>query len=262
MGPARRLVLTSGELAGLAAAAGVALPPGFDAVPDASGLAGRGLVVGDPPQPVPALATTLAVLGRPAVGVRVETSGRNGGLRAAYSVAGPLGASLLTLPGDRVELSVFAAEALGRELIRAVPEPGAFDTGPDRVSAALDGAAGERFAGRVPLAGLEYYGQVSRLEGNASEALGLTGAQARLVQRLTEATTATLRAVVSGYANSEAYLGQVVWVATGQGWVGLRPVPDEPGERMVELVPVTRQDIGVWLAPAIAELVEVHSGQS
>src|SRR2546429_10001006 len=104
MGPARRLVLTTTELAALAAAAGVVVPSGFRADPDAvaeASLVERGLVVGDPPRPVPALATTLGVLGRPTVGVRVEVAGQGAGLRAVYAVAGPLGACLLTLSAEQ-----------------------------------------------------------------------------------------------------------------------------------------------------------------
>ena len=265
MDAARRLVLTTAEVAALAAAAGVVLPSGFPADPNAAAeasLAARGLVVGDPPRPVPALATTLGVLGRPTVGVRVEVAGQGLGLRAVYAVAGPLGAGLLTLPGEQVELSVFPAEAVGRELIRAVPEPDAFGGGRTRVSAVLGREDAVSLAGRLPLAALEHFDHLDRFGGpDATRALGLTQAQARLAQRLTDSGTATLRALVTGHADDDAYVGQVVWIATGQGWVGIRPIPDETGQRMVELVPVARHDIGVWLAPAIAELVEVHSGQ-
>src|SRR2546429_9488520 len=109
MGPARRLVLTTTELAALAAAAGVVVPSGFRADPDAvaeASLVERGLVVGDPPRPVPALATTLGGLGRPTVGERAEGAGQGAGLRAVYAVAGPPGPGLHPLPADQVGLTV------------------------------------------------------------------------------------------------------------------------------------------------------------
>src|SRR2546423_15257440 len=97
MDAARRLVLTTAEVAALAAAAGVVLPSGFPADPNAAAeasLAARGLVVGDPPRPVPALATTLAVLGRPTVGGRVEGGRAGPGLRAGDAGGRPPGAGL------------------------------------------------------------------------------------------------------------------------------------------------------------------------
>jgi hypothetical protein len=132
---AHRLVLTAAEIALLVGKCSIDLPPGFatgevDASAlrqAASALATRGVVVESDDlldcRPVPSIAVNLAVLASPVVTVRVEVSVDGRGLRAFYAVSGPLGASLFGLADGAVELSMFPAETLGLELIRAVPRP-------------------------------------------------------------------------------------------------------------------------------------------
>jgi hypothetical protein len=48
----------------------------------------------------------------------------------------------------------------------------------------------------------------------------------------------------------------VSWLATDGGWVGLRPLPDGSPRRLVDVVPVQPTDLGTWVAPAVAALLE------
>jgi hypothetical protein len=48
----------------------------------------------------------------------------------------------------------------------------------------------------------------------------------------------------------------VVWLATEDGWVGLSPQPPVNGEPTVRLEAVDRTDLGVWVAPLIARLLD------
>ncbi|MEE6258080.1 hypothetical protein [Plantactinospora sonchi] len=57
-------------------------------------------------------------------------------------------------------------------------------------------------------------------------------------------------------------VGQVVWLATDDGWLGIRPAPDGSGRRLVELGPVHRAEIGAWLAPYLAAILESGDGGS
>lgn len=54
--------------------------------------------------------------------IHIELSVGRRGLRAAYAVRALLGGSLFTLADYAVELSMFPAASLGRELVRAAPE--------------------------------------------------------------------------------------------------------------------------------------------
>ncbi len=49
----------------------------------------------------------------------------------------------------------------------------------------------------------------------------------------------------------EVRVGQVVWFATPDGWIGAAPEPGPDGERLVRLVAVERKDVGAWVAPLI-----------
>ncbi|MDG4787123.1 hypothetical protein O7626_14490 [Micromonospora sp. WMMD1102] len=92
------------------------------------------------------------------------------------------------------------------------------------------------------------------------EALQLTAAQARLAEQVTSRATGVLRVVVSGRVGNGAGLAQVVWLATDQGWLGLRPDPDGSGRRMVTVLPVAREEFGMWLAPHLGQLLEGGDG--
>src|SRR5690349_14180896 len=127
----RRLTLSAAEFTLLLDGCAMPAPPGFGA-PDvpagdlrsaAATLADRGVVAVDRVdplryRPMPSVAANLAVLGAPAATVRVEVSAGDRGLRAVYALSGPLGASLFARAGGAVELSLFPAAALGRELLR------------------------------------------------------------------------------------------------------------------------------------------------
>jgi hypothetical protein len=56
-------------------------------------------------------------------------------------------------------------------------------------------------------------------------------------------------------------VGQVAWLATDAGWVGLRPRLDGAPRRMVDLVPVEPADLGTWVAPPVAALLEADDDQ-
>jgi hypothetical protein len=78
--------------------------------------------------------------------------------------------------------------------------------------------------------------------------LGLSGAEAALAQNVAEQTDGALRCLVI-WANGTS---QVNWVHTAGGWSGLDPEPDGSGRRMVRIEPAEREDLGTWVAPAVA----------
>jgi hypothetical protein len=278
---AHRLVLTAAEIALLAGICSIELPPGFatagqvdeSALEQAAlALASRGIAVVDSDDPfvylpVPSIAANLSVLAWPLAAVRVEVSVHGRGLRAFYAVSGPLGASLFARGDGGVELSMFPAETLGRELIRAVPRPDELITTEGRVGAALGDAAGEPLVGRLPPAALGEYDTARKLAGRDGPdgvpgSLGLSTAEVALAERVADRTTGTLWCLVTGSGGDGLLVGQVVWLATDHGWVGLHPDPDGSGRRMVVLQPVVREDIGVWLAPHLGQILEATSERS
>ncbi|KWX09314.1 hypothetical protein TR74_10320, partial [Carbonactinospora thermoautotrophica] len=127
----RRLVLSGVEIELLCRRTQVTLPPGFGtgaeaaetALRAAEALARRGVVEpaesGDPLECAvhPSVLANLSILARPRVLLRTEVSLGDSGSRAVHAVSGPLGASLFALADDAVELSMFAARDLGRELV-------------------------------------------------------------------------------------------------------------------------------------------------
>lgn len=274
---AHRLALSGPEWRLLCQRAGLRPPPGFGATdqppgqesPDSAGsLAGRGVLRPDSvlELPVPAVAANLAVLAAPAAVVQVGVSVRGDGLRAVYAVRGPLGASLVTLPAGGVELSMFPAVDLGRELARCAPAPERL-AAPDPVRTALGSPAAPSLplSGRLPLAALTESAPAWAFGYPAAAAgLGLTRAEAALATAASTRATGVLHALVvggSGPAGSRRMLaGQVVWLATGTGWVGVRPHPDGSGRQLVDLVPVGHPEIGGWLAPYLARILAAADG--
>ncbi|BAL91040.1 hypothetical protein AMIS_58200 [Actinoplanes missouriensis 431] len=231
---ARRLVLTQGEMAALVEFAEVTLPPGLvpqDAVPKAERQWS--------PEEEQALAVNLAVLARPVAAVRIETAVPSRVLRGLFSVAGSLGASLFTLAGETVELSLFNAADLGGELLRAVPEPG----GGDPVRAGLGPERPLR--GTVDLADLEWQPWMPPRDRG-------------LAERARAQTRGSVSALITGRnADGSVLAGQVAWLLTGSRWTGLRPVPagNERVDR-VRLEPVDRADFPSWVAPHLTAVLE------
>jgi hypothetical protein len=268
----RRLVLSAADFASLVRRAGVRLPPPFSAESSAQFSVqipveslGSPPATGDGTGPVhPSLAANLAVLARPDLLVRIDADLPGGASRAVFGVSGAIGASLFALAGadgrsassraeGAVELSMFAGTWLGRELIRAVPEPPSVGVGS---SLAPDGGEPEWAGRRVSRTALAEYGPARRLVGprEAAAALGLTDADAELVADLTDRTQGTLRALVHGRphgADHGVLVGRVIWFATDAGWYELAPSDVDE----VELVRVTRERIGTRLAPMIAQVL-------
>jgi hypothetical protein len=219
-----------------------------------SSLAGKGILsTSDSPlgtEPHPSVIANLQVLAGAEVMLqtRVQVDGTT--IRAAHAVAGGLGASLARLGETAsVELSLFPAERLGLELIRAVPPTGS----PDR--------AGTRPAGRLPLAAIAEVGLAAEIGGDevvrqlASE-LRLTASEQQLARALSTQAGGVLHCLITApprRAGEPPSVGQVLWYATPGGWVGLAPDPGTtPERRPVVLRPVEPVDIGAWVAPLVA----------
>jgi hypothetical protein len=285
LGP-HRLVLSAAEFDWLVRRTGLRLPPPFGgsivqegqsvvdtalaaldpSMVDESGadlvaqLAGRGVVTGAG-RVHPSVLANLGVLAGPRLLVRAEATLPGGRSRAVFAVCGELGASLFARAGGAVELSMFRAVALGAELIRAVPDESVVD---DPIRSSLGGSHSAAVrpavppAGRVPLAVLAEYEAVRGLVDDADEwASGLPGSAAELARAadLVAGTRGALHCVVFGAVGSGVGTGQVVWLCTDAGWVGLVPCSHSDGRTMLDLRPVERADIGTWLAPYIAEIL-------
>lgn len=285
----RRLTLDAAALALFVHKGWLQLPPGFPmagvsvAGPAGAGedvdeptlrdaarkLADRGVVVGsgDEPlecRPVAAIAGNLAVLADPQAMVHVEVAGPRVGSQAVYAVAGQLGASLFVLADGAAELSLFPAVALGRELVRAVPPAADLRAAEaNEIAPALGGSTEppQPLSGRVPLAALaDRYGSGEPSgAAAAADALGMSRQQADLAAQVHASTIATLRCVVTGRIRDGVVVGQVVWLATRDGWVGLRPDPGKSRQPTVALQPVGREELGLWLAPHLTQILEAAS---
>jgi hypothetical protein len=246
---AHRLTLSAAEYRYLVERLGLSMPPGWEpgvttgVSPDE--LVERGVLRGDPPVVHPSVAKNLEILAHPKVMLDTTATLGGDGLHSVYAVVGSLGASLFALADGGVELSMFAATALGRELIRAVPDS---DEQP----------AGSY--GRLPLAALHELGLAELLRDAdpraVEEVLGtlrLPADEAALAVRVAGATNGVLVCMVTARVADEVRSARVAWLHADGGWVGIRPDPDSSGQRMVLLEPVAREDLGVWVAPYVAE---------
>ena len=139
-------------------------------------------------------------------------------------------AGVVTLAGGRFELSMAPDVRLGTELARAVPA-----------------AAGTAvpLVGALPLALLQ--------DAPTEDA---DPADVQLTAELERRTRGSLSCLVLGRVEDGLGAGQVSWLATDAGWLGLRPRPDGSPERVVDLVPVEPADLGTWVAPTVAALLE------
>jgi hypothetical protein len=108
----RRLVIGSGELAGLCERLGLLLPPGFEAQPAA--VLTDGLLMAGAVHPSVAAGLTATCSPRVAVLLRTTTSG----VAAAFGIRGDLGGSMVGAAESEVEISAWPAERLGEELAR------------------------------------------------------------------------------------------------------------------------------------------------
>jgi hypothetical protein len=247
---AHRLPLSAAEYRYLVTRLGFSMPPGWEpgvaTGASTEDLVRRGVLRGDGDlvSVHPSVEMNLRILAHPKV--MLDTSATIGaeGLHSVHSVAGSLGASLFALPEGGVELSMFAASDLGRELIRAVP-------------AAEDRAT---VSGRLPLAALRELG-LAELMRDADPAavrevlgrLGLPAHEAELAKQVAGAANGALVCVITALIGAQARSARVAWLHADGGWVGIRPDPDSSGREMVRLEPVAREDLGVWAAPYVAE---------
>ncbi|GAA3678569.1 hypothetical protein GCM10022267_76670 [Lentzea roselyniae] len=255
-----RLVLTAGELAYLVERTSVELPPAWmpsaDIGPAEAGLIKKRVVDGVGGEVHRSVVKNLEILALPMVMLDTVAAIGDKGLHSMHAISGPLGASLFELGDGAVEMSMFASADLGKELIRAVPPEDADIE--SSVESRLGGAGPEPtpLRGRLPLSALQEMG-AARLFRDADPggpaavvaALSLSGSEAALAQQVATETDGGLRCLVVG---RNGMTSQVSWVHTDGGWSGLEPEPDGSGRRMVRLEPAAREDLGTWVAPAVA----------
>ncbi|KJK51678.1 hypothetical protein UK23_06045 [Lentzea aerocolonigenes] len=255
-----RLVLTAGEFAYLVERMGVELPPAWtptaDIGPAEAGLIKKRVVDTTGGQVHRSVEKNLEILALPMVMLDTVAAIGDKGLHSMHTIAGPLGASLFELGDGGVEMSMFASADLGKELIRAVPPEN--EDGDAGIESRLGGGGPEQtpLHGWLPLAALQEMG-AARLFRDADPGgpaavvarLRLSGDEAALAQQVATETDGALRCFVVG---RNGMTSQVSWVHTDGGWSGLDPEPDGSGRRMVRLEPAAREDLGMWVAPAVA----------
>lgn len=207
----------------------------------------RGQVVEADGAPVPVVAAQLDVLSRPLFTLLLEISGRAEARQGWFAVGAGMVAGVLLLPGGRTELSLAPEVRLGAELGRAVPGVGDV-TGP--WPADPGPRDGLPLSGQLPLALL----QDRPSPGSTPEELAVT-------RQLERRTAGSLSCLVLGRAGGGPVAGQVSWLATDTGWIGLRPRPGGSARRPVDLVPVQPADLGVWVGPTVAALLEATDEQ-
>lgn len=257
---AHRLVLSAEEFGVLVRSTGLAMPPGFapqpgqSSAPACRSLRAKG-VLDDAENVHRSVLANLRVLAAPRLLIHTDVAGLPPapGLRSVHAIAGPLGASLFACSDGAVELSLFAATELGTELVRAVPVPAR-----ERIAESL--ASPRALRGPLPLAALEAVGALVHSGDRAAlttvaDALQLSPSELDRVVLAAERTSGVLRVLVSGVHGAARLVGQVTWLSTSDGWVGVRPSPSSARDRMVTLEPVTRERIGAWVAPFVAEVL-------
>ncbi|MGQ0840371.1 ESX secretion-associated protein EspG [Actinokineospora sp.] len=255
---AHRLTLTAAEYAYLVAKVAVSLPPEWAPAPDiATGaesgpLAEKGVLRDGVVHP--SVAANLRVLAGPQIMFDTMATIGARGSRSLHAIAGPVGASLFALPDAGVELSMFAAVELGRELVRAVPaEPAGLGSTLDTTEPS------EPLRGRVPLAALHELGVADLLRDADPDAPGyvlaelkLPRAEAEFAVDVVRRSDGVLRCQVTALVGANAHTAQLTWLHSDTGWVGVRPAPTGASRRLVDLEPVAREDLGVWLAPFVS----------
>lgn len=262
-----RLRLSAGEYAYLVERLGLSMPPGWEAdertAADPGDLAERGVLPDDLATVHPSVALNLRILGAPTVMVDTTVTIGGSALHGLHALAGPLGASLFALEDGAVELSLFEAVDLGRELARAVPPDEDAPASMSIMSRLDAGDPPEPPRGEVPLSALHELGAAELLRGADPDApaavlrrLALPAPEAELATRVASRTDGTLVSLVTARTGDT---GTVLWLHTDAGWSGLRPLARHEGRAMMYLEPVARTDLGVWAAPYIAAALEVTS---
>lgn len=262
---AHRLALSAAEYAYLVGRLELSMPPGWEPAPDTAPaaqeepLAKCGVLsgAGDLLAVHPSVVVNLRILAGPQVMLETTAAIEGRGLHSLHAVAGRLGASLFALAEGGVELSMFAAVDLGRELIRAVP--------PEEhtaIASVLGGPVAQPLRGRVRVEALHELGIAALMHEADSQApaavlaeLDLAAGEAELARQATSRTDGTLRCAMTGRMPDGVTTDQVAWLHTDAGWVGMRPDPDGSGRRMVRLEPAARQDLGTWVAPFVAAVL-------
>ena len=281
-----RLVLSAAEYAYLVATLGLSMPPGWQPQTDdgnpaePADLVKRGVLRGDADLTAvhPSVQVNLRILAAPQVMLDTTATISPAGSHSLHAIAGPLGASLFALGDGAVELSLFAATDLGRELIRAVPADVDINTDTEIDTALRTGDTRDGPPhGRVPLAALHELGVAKLLQpadpdapAEVLSALDLPAAEAQLAGRVAAGADGALVCLITARLagdtgdtgdtrDTRVRSARVTWLHTDRGWLGVRPDPDASGRRMVLLEPVTRADLGVWVAPYIAGALEAGS---
>ncbi|MFC5285669.1 ESX secretion-associated protein EspG [Actinokineospora guangxiensis] len=256
---AHRLVLTAAEYAHVVGEMGLSMPPDWAPAPDiatgaeAAALAEREVVVDG--RVHPSVQANLRVLSGPQIMFDTTATIGARGSRSLHAIAGQYGASLFLLPDAAVELSMFRATDLGRELVRAVPAEA-----PGGIGSALDGDDAEPLRGRVPLAALHELGVAELLResdpdvtGHVLGELRLPPDEAAFAVEAVRRADGVLRCLVVALIGEGVRTAQLSWLHSDTGWVGIRPAPTGADRQLVDLEPVAREDIGVWLAPFVSE---------
>lgn len=271
----RRVVLTAAELAYLLDRTGVDLPPGWAPSPESSpgagppalpnGFAESGLVkkkivtgAGEEAEVHPSIERNLRILASPRVVLDTLVSIGDRGMRSVHVVSGPLGASLFALADGAVELSMFAAVHLGRELVRAVPSE--TSEREQEIGDALGAENAPRpLRGRLPLSVLQEVGaaRLTRVADPGVVAavlaqLELPAGQARLAGQVADRVDGALRCLITAQLPERVVSSEIIWLHSDDGWTGMRPDPDGSGRRMVRLTPAAREDLGTWAGPVLA----------
>lgn len=259
---AHRLVLTAAEYAHVVGELGLSMPPDWEPAPDittgaeAAALAERDVVVEG--RVHPSVQANLRVLSGPQIMFDTTATIGARGSRSLHAIAGQYGASLFLLPDAAVELSMFRATDLGRELVRAVPAEA-----PGGIGSALDGDGddgAEPLRGRVPLGALHELGVAELLReadpdvtGHVLGELSLPPDEAAFAVEAVRRTDGVLRCLIVALIGEGVRTAQLTWLHSDTGWVGIRPAPTGADRKLVDLEPVAREDFGVWLAPFVSE---------
>jgi len=214
--------------------------------------------------PVRSVAANLALLVAHRVGVRIDVGIGRYGVRAAYVLTEAVGASLFTLADGAVELSMFPAARWGWELVRAVPTSEQLETSGVRIRRALRSEEDTPLTGLVPLAALaratpEGPPWAASFVDDIDGLPDLDDDERALARAAAARTVGLLRCLVAGRVGDGTGLGQVVWLAADDGWVGAAPDLPDRGRPMVRLMPVSREDLPTWVAPYVAQILEATS---